>query len=61
MALKEYANEHPKYKKKKDNNLEVASASWRKKNEKLSNKILNELMSDYVLEDLEKSIKKKKK
>ena len=61
MTLKVYANEHPRNKKKKDNNLKVASASQIKKNEKLSNKILNELMSDYILKDLKKSIKKKKK
>jgi len=54
MTLKKYANEHPKYKKKKDNNLKVASTSQIKKNKKLSNKILNELMSDYVLENLKK-------
>ena len=61
MTLKVYANEHPRNKKKKDTNLKVASASQIKKNEKLSNKILNELMSDYILKDLKKSIKKKKK
>jgi|7_EtaG_2_1085326.scaffolds.fasta_scaffold300757_2 hypothetical protein len=71
MTLKVYANEHPRNKKKKDINLtkfvpnnkilKVASASQIKKNEKISNKILNELMSDYILKDLKKSIKKKKK
>ena len=39
---------------KKSSNIKVASAKQIKKNKKLSNIILNELMSDYVLEDLKK-------
>ena len=55
MSLKEstskknYSNSH-----KKSSNIKVASAKQIKKNKRLSNIILNELMSDYVLEDLKK-------
>ena len=48
-AKKNYSNSH-----KKSSNIKVASAKQIKKNKKLSNIILNELMSDYVLEDLKK-------
>tara|TARA_R110000824_G_scaffold331662_1_gene518298 strand:- start:287 stop:484 length:198 start_codon:yes stop_codon:yes gene_type:complete len=56
---KKYANEHPKGKKPtEDNNIKLASASQIKKNERLSNIILNELASDLILEDLKKKKKK---
>ena len=56
---KKYANEHPKGKKPTgDNNIKLASASQIKKNERLSNIILNELASDLILEDLKKKKKK---
>ena len=52
---KNYANEHPKYKKKhEDKRIKVASVEQIEKNKILSNIILNELMSDKILEDLEK-------
>ena len=48
-SKKNYSNSY-----KKSSNIKVASAKQIKKNKKLSNIILNELMSDYVLEDLKK-------
>lgn len=61
MALKVYANEHPRNKKKKDNNLKVASASQIKKNEKLSNKILKILEASEAIKATGKKFIKKKK
>ena len=56
---KKYANEHPRGKKPtEDNNIKLASASQIKKNERISNIILNELASDLILEDLKKKKKK---
>ncbi len=55
MSLKEstskknYSNSH-----KKSSNIKVASAKQIKKNNRLSNILLNELTSDYILEDLKK-------
>ena len=46
---KNYSNSY-----KKTSNIKVASAKQIKKNKKLSNIILNELMSDYVVDDLKK-------
>jgi len=48
-STKNYSNSY-----KKSSNIKVASAKQIKKNKRLSNIILNELMSDYVLEDLKK-------
>lgn len=56
---KKYSNEHPRGKKPtEDNNIKLASASQIKKNERLSNIILNDLTSDLILEDLKKKKKK---
>ena len=46
---KNYSNSY-----KKTSNIKVASAKQIKKNNKLSNIILNELTSDYILKDLKK-------
>ena len=61
MTLKVYANEHPKNKKKKDNNLKVASASQIKKNEKISNKILKILEASEAIKATGKKLIKKKR
>ena len=56
---KKYSNEHPRGKKPtEDNNIKLASASQIKKNERLSNIILNDLTSDLILEVLKKKKKK---
>ena len=55
MSLKEstskknYSNNY-----KKSSNIKVASAKQIKKNNRLSNILLNELTSDYILKDLKK-------
>ena len=46
---KNYSNSY-----KKAGNIKVASAKQIKKNNRLSNILLNELTSDYILEDLKK-------
>ena len=46
---KNYSNSY-----KKAGNIKVASAKQIKKNNRLSNIILNELTSDYILKDLKK-------
>ena len=61
MTLKVYANEHPRNKKKKDNNLKVASASQIKKNEKISNKILKILEASEAIKATGKKLIKKKR
>ena len=47
---KNYSNSY-----KKTSNIKVASAKQIKKNNRLSNIILNELTSDYILKDLKKN------